>query len=72
MAIPVHVNVDGVWIAESGEYGIGNVVVLHNANVTNEQLTKLALIHESERFAYATAIMNGEDVKGWELLDARD
>lgn len=70
MAVPVHVSIDGVWVAESGEYGVGSVIVLHQSSLTMEHLTKMAWMAESDRFEYATAIMNGDDLSGWELINA--
>lgn len=66
MAVNVHVNIRGVWVSESGEYGVGNVIVLHESQVSIGQLETLASMNENDRFDYATAIVNGDDTSRWE------
>jgi hypothetical protein len=67
MAVNVHVKISGVWVSESGEYGVGNVIVLHQSQVSIGQLEALACMNENDRFDYATAIINGDDTSRWDV-----
>jgi hypothetical protein len=67
MATSLNTIVHGVWVSESGEYGVGSLIVLHDSKVTVRQLEFLAQMPESERFAFAADLANGSDLTGWEI-----
>jgi hypothetical protein len=67
MAKVTNVIAHSIWVSESGEYGVGGVVLLSPSDVTLRNLEFLAEMPESERFAYAVDIANGADLTGWEI-----
>jgi hypothetical protein len=67
MAMPIHVTINGVWVAESGEYSVGTVIIMSPKQVTTKQLEFIAGLPESERFAYAADVVNDVDLTPWEV-----
>jgi hypothetical protein len=67
MAIPVHMKTYGVFVHESGEYGVGNIILFPTSQVSMGQLEALACMNENDRFDYATALLNGDDTSRWDV-----
>lgn len=55
-----------LWIADDGSYGGGHVLVMKPNDITEEQADRIENMHESDRFWYVQAIMNGEPLDKWE------
>jgi hypothetical protein len=56
-----------VFVTDTGEFGVGNVVLLSPAVVTIDVLDYMAeSLHENDRFAFARHILYGGTIKEWE------
>jgi hypothetical protein len=57
---------DGLFIAEDGSYGGGPILIVPHDQFTDEQIDVLASLNDNDRFDYAEALLNGQDVSHWE------
>ena len=63
---PNHIILDGLYIAEDGNYGGGSVIIADHDAFTDEQMTTLGDLGDNDRYDYAKAVLNGQDTSKWE------
>lgn len=59
-------NTDKAWVSEDGSYGVGYIVLFDQNALTEDQWETLSNLHDSDRYDYVMAVMNGEDLSEWE------
>jgi hypothetical protein len=56
----------GIWVADDGSFGGGDIVLLDNYALTEKQLEVLAMLPDNDRILYVKAIMSGLPLDSWE------
>ncbi len=54
------------WVDADGSYGIGSIITFAPDDLTEAQWDTLSELRDNDRFDYASAILDGEDVSRWE------
>jgi hypothetical protein len=54
------------WVETDGSYGVSDVILFDQNDLTDSQWETLVNLHEGERISYVEAIMNGEPLDEWE------
>jgi hypothetical protein len=53
------------WIAEDGSYGMCDIVVFKESDLTEDQWEIFNELPESQTFNFVKAVINGEDLSQW-------
>jgi hypothetical protein len=53
------------WIAEDGSYGMCDIVVFKESDLTEDQWEIFNELPESQTFNFVKAVINGEDLTQW-------
>lgn len=61
-----YVEYDGLYFSEDGNYGGGKIIVADHDAFTEEQMELLGSLSDNDRYDYANAVLNGQDVSEWE------
>ena len=54
------------WVDEQGSYGVGEIIMFDDDDLTQEQWELLQNLHDGDRLPYINAIMAGEPLNKWE------
>jgi len=54
------------WIAEDGSYGMCDIIVFKETDLADEHWVIFNELGDNERFAFVKAVINKEDLSGWE------
>jgi hypothetical protein len=57
-----HIKLVGFYIAEDGNYGLSPVIVTDLEDLSVSEMEVLTNLPDSSRFAYAEALLTGQDV----------
>lgn len=61
-----HIILDGLYFSEDGNYGGGAIIIADHDAFTDEQMELLGTLSDNDRYDYAKAVLNGQDVSEWE------
>lgn len=57
-----------LWFAGTGEFGMGNILILAPGQISPRELAYCRDLHSSERLAFAGHIGDGGSIDSWEKL----
>lgn len=57
---------DTAWVDADGSYGIGEIILFDQDDITQKQWERLSNMRDNSKFDYIAAIMHGEDLSEWE------
>jgi hypothetical protein len=58
------------WIAEDGSYGMCDILVFKESDLTSDQWEIFNELPESQTFNFVKAVINGEDLSQWKEMVA--